>query len=365
MVDSVKHSNDDRMQKRIWFISLIFAIIMLALEWVYFMSYDLNELRYMSKMEYALRYILVPETVNAAALIGVGYVLFKKKLTCEIRNWLALFLMFIETANASLVHYIFIPVIMAMVVAIFFSSAFGDGRITGVLTFLSVVVAILSMIKFYNKHMLTDFYFWGTLIVMIIFIIAVGVLTGTLNKHTNHLLMSISDSYIKQENLAGELLIEPMTGLYNRKAYNERIEMVIENCAATGEKSYIAIFDIDHFKQVNDTYGHGNGDIVLKALANMLKDKTKNVGQVFRYGGEEFVIIFSNEEPKKILNLIEDIRTGFRCYRFNFMNKDGITVSCGVAEYKKGESSASWFNRADTALYKAKETGRNKTIVSD
>lgn len=365
MDDNIKQVNDERMQKKIWIISLVLAIIMFVLEWIYFMGYKQNELRYMGRLEYCLRYILVPGVVNALALLGVGYELSKKEHSCDVRNWLAVLLLFVEFANASIVHYIFVPAMLGTVIVIFLSSAFGDGRITAVVTCLSVVVAIISMVRFYGDHMLTDFYFTGTLIVMLTLIIASGVLAGILNKHTNVLFTSISDSNIKQENLAGELLIEPMTGLYNRRAYNERIEMVIENCAVTGERSYIAIFDIDHFKLVNDTYGHGNGDIVLKALANMLKTKTKDTGQVFRYGGEEFVIIFGDDEPDKILNLIEDIRTGFRCYRFNFMNKDGITVSCGLAQYKKGESSISWFNRADAALYQAKETGRNRTIVSE
>ena len=370
MVESVKHSNDDRMQRKIWFICLAFAIAIFVFEWVYFLEYDLkkyvlSEYQYLSRAEYVCTFIITPQAINAAALLGTGYILLKKKLTSEIRNWVAILLMFIETAGLSLVHYIFIPAMVATVATIFFSSAFGNRGITAVFTVLSVLVAIISMIEFYQEHVFSDFYFYGTLITLIFFIVVSGLLTGALNKHTYHLLLSISDSYIKQENLSGELLIEPMTGLYNRRAYNERVEMVTENCAATGERAYIAIFDIDHFKQVNDTYGHGNGDIVLKALANMLKNKTKDVGQVFRYGGEEFVIIFSDDEQKNILTLIEDIRTGFRCNRFNFMNKDGITVSCGLAEYKKGESSQSWFNRADAALYEAKETGRNKTIVSE
>ena len=133
----------------------------------------------------------------------------------------------------------------------------------------------------------------------------------------------------------------------------------------TGAKSYVTIFDIDHFKEVNDTYGHSNGDIVIKALCKMMKEKSKDMGLAFRYGGEEFVILFHDVELSKVMNVVEDIRTEFRCYYFHFMNKDGITCSCGVAEYAKGESSKAWFNRADSALYKAKESGRNRTVISE
>ncbi len=160
-------------------------------------------------------------------------------------------------------------------------------------------------------------------------------------------------------------MVDPMTGLYNRRSFEESLDKEIENVEQTGAKSYVTIFDIDHFKEVNDTYGHSNGDIVIKALCKMMKEKSKDMGLAFRYGGEEFVILFHDVELSKVMNVVEDIRTEFRCYYFHFMNKDGITCSCGVAEYTKGESSKAWFNRADSALYKAKESGRNRTVISE
>lgn len=99
----------------------------------------------------------------------------------------------------------------------------------------------------------------------------------------------------------------------------------------TGAKSYVTIFDIDHFKEVNDTYGHSNGDIVIKALCKMMKEKSKDMGLAFRYGGEEFVILFHDVELSKVMNVVEDIRTEFRCYYFHFMNKDGITFVAVVS----------------------------------
>ena len=185
------------------------------------------------------------------------------------------------------------------------------------------------------------------------------------NTHTKALMNSITGSYNRQVTLMSELMIDPMTGLYNRRSFEDSLEKEIENVEQTGAKSYVTIFDIDHFKEVNDTYGHSNGDIVIKALCKMMKDKSKDMGLAFRYGGEEFVILFHDVELSKVMNVVEDIRTEFRCYYFHFMNRDGITCSCGVAEYAKGESSKAWFNRADSALYKAKESGRNRTVISE
>ena len=182
---------------------------------------------------------------------------------------------------------------------------------------------------------------------------------------TKELMESIGNFTVRQMSLMTELRKDPLTGLYNRRSFEESLEKEILQTEETGEKAYIAIFDIDHFKNVNDTYGHSNGDVVIKALCKMLKEKSKDYGLAFRYGGEEFVILFSNIELPKVINVVEDVRTEFRCYYFQFMNNSGITCSCGVAEYSKGESAKAWFNRADNSLYQAKEAGRNRTVVSE
>ena len=231
-------------------------------------------------------------------------------------------------------------------------------------------VAVLTAIDMVRYHFVyTDsvagINWVGVLSIHLLLIVLLCVMVVIVNTHTKALMSSIMGSYNRQVTLMSELMIDPMTGLYNRRSFEDSLEKEIESAEQTGAKSYVTIFDIDHFKEVNDTYGHSNGDIVIKALCKMMKEKSKDMGLAFRYGGEEFVILFHDVELSKVMNVVEDIRTEFRCYYFNFMNKDGITCSCGVAEYIKGESSKAWFNRADSALYKAKESGRNRTVISE
>jgi diguanylate cyclase (GGDEF)-like protein len=203
------------------------------------------------------------------------------------------------------------------------------------------------------------------MVVAILITVGFCAITIVLNMYNEELVEFINDKNVKQMNLMTELKKDPLTGLYNRRSFEESLEAEIVRNGENGEKAYIAIFDIDHFKNVNDTYGHSNGDVVIKALCKMLKEKSKDTGLAFRYGGEEFVILFSDIDLPKVINVVEDIRTEFRCYYFQFMNNSGITCSCGIAEYAPGESSKAWFNRADNSLYQAKEAGRNRTVVSE
>jgi diguanylate cyclase (GGDEF)-like protein len=364
-MEKIREEKNKIMRWTIWRVCLISAIVVAVLEWLYYLAYDLNALRSLSRLMYIYQYICIPFAINATVLLGSFLVLKFEKLSPKGRNWFISITMYVVLSTIAIIHYVYFPVILITVAAIVTTAIFGDEDISIFITLASLVTAVVCFARFYGKGVLTDFYFVGYIIVTVIIIIFMGVVTGILNNHTNSMFESIANANVEQENLKNALLVEPMTGLFNRKAFKERIEMTIETVSETDDKAYLAIFDIDHFKNVNDTYGHGNGDTVLKALASILKKKSKDTGTAFRYGGEEFVIIFHNGDFEKVKSVVEDIRTSFRCYRFSFMNSDGITVSCGLAEFKPGESSEAWFNRADTALYQAKETGRNKTVVCE
>ena len=110
-----------------------------------------------------------------------------------------------------------------------------------------------------------------------------------------------------------------------------------------------------------------NGKIILDVSGEEKKKLTvEYLLEAFsKLSGEEFAVLFTGIDEEKVLSIVEDIRTEFRCYYFQFMRKDGLTVSCGIARYRNNEKGEDWFNRTDEALYKAKETGRNKTVISD
>jgi diguanylate cyclase (GGDEF)-like protein len=122
------------------------------------------------------------------------------------------------------------------------------------------------------------------------------------------------------------------------------------------------MFDIDHFKAINDTYGHSVGDYVLQTLAQIAKENLREIDYLVRWGGEEFIIIAPETDLGRAKALAERIRTAIGNYRFDQTGK--ITISFGVTEFKENDTEDTFIRRADDAMYKAKEKGRNRVEVN-
>ena len=155
---------------------------------------------------------------------------------------------------------------------------------------------------------------------------------------------------------------DKLTGAYNRTKFQEIIEREIARVKRFDTKLSMIIFDIDHFKEVNDTYGHNFGDHVLKTLAHIVQDNIRKMDYFVRWGGEEFMIISSETDVQKAYALAERIRIIIEDKRFK--NNRKVTVSFGVTEFKKSDTENSFIKRADDAMYKAKSKGRNRVEVS-
>jgi len=122
------------------------------------------------------------------------------------------------------------------------------------------------------------------------------------------------------------------------------------------------MFDIDHFKAINDTYGHSVGDYVLQTLAQIAKENLREIDYLVRWGGEEFIIIAPETDLGRAKALAERIRTAIENYRFDQAGK--ITISFGVTWFKESDTEDTFIRRADDAMYKAKEKGRNRVEVN-
>ncbi|MDD5136270.1 MAG: GGDEF domain-containing protein, partial [Candidatus Omnitrophica bacterium] len=122
--------------------------------------------------------------------------------------------------------------------------------------------------------------------------------------------------------------------------------------------------DLDRFKQINDTYGHQAGDTILREFAKIIQSKCRQTDVVARYGGEEFVVMLSGAGQKDALDIAEKIREGVQNKKFRFKNDNlGTTISMGVVEFSKEHDKEELVEKADKALYKAKEEGKNRVCV--
>jgi len=159
---------------------------------------------------------------------------------------------------------------------------------------------------------------------------------------------------------------DALTELPNREAYNNRVYLEWQRYKRYGRPLCIAVCDIDHFKRFNDDFGHQIGDRVLRLIAKSLVKRLRTVDFVARYGGEEFVILLPETALEDAVNVLEDARKIISEGSFRLGDEPvRITFSCGVTSFSKEDSTATAFARADDALYKAKENGRNQTIKID
>lgn len=170
----------------------------------------------------------------------------------------------------------------------------------------------------------------------------------------------IKENYKKQMELIEELNIEPMTGLYNRNAFSEAIDKIVRKPEKQDSEKYLIMLDIDHFKRVNDTYGHICGDEVILSVANLIKGYMDLNIKGYRYGGEEFSIIAEEKSYKEVFNVAKEISALLSQTEYEFDKDFRITISAGIAKYKGTMLREEWISIADEALYRAKENGRNQ-----
>jgi diguanylate cyclase len=156
-------------------------------------------------------------------------------------------------------------------------------------------------------------------------------------------------------------LIDPLTGLPNRAAWSERLDYEIGQWQQHGNTLMLAMLDLDHFKRINDNYGHLAGDKVLKIIATVLRKRLRGTDFIARFGGEEFVLLLPSTVPAAGMKLLEHLRASIEACPFHFKGERvTVTISMGLTAFKTGEKSDLVLKRADQALYRAKNAGRNR-----
>ncbi|MGB4074015.1 diguanylate cyclase [Pseudomonas sp.] len=156
-------------------------------------------------------------------------------------------------------------------------------------------------------------------------------------------------------------LIDPLTGLPNRAGWSERLELEMARWKRYGGELLLAVLDIDHFKRINDNYGHLAGDKVLKIIAGELAKRLRKTDFIARFGGEEFVLLIPSTPLEGGLQLLQTLLDGVEQCPFHFRGERvTITLSAGLTAFANDEDGDKVFERADQALYRAKSAGRNR-----
>jgi len=165
------------------------------------------------------------------------------------------------------------------------------------------------------------------------------------------------------DKLSREANMDKHTGCYNKTYFNNAINLEVKKSKVTGDPLSLVIFDLDHFKSLNDNFGHDAGDYVLKEMARVIRSNGVREHDIFaRYGGEEFVILLPKTNLKQAFEISERLRKLIESHKFIYDSKKlPVTASIGVADYRQGVNTGTdLFKRADAAVYKAKQGGRNQ-----
>lgn len=161
--------------------------------------------------------------------------------------------------------------------------------------------------------------------------------------------------------LEKQAMTDGLTGIFNRMKFDDILAKEIQRAKRNKFPLSLIMCDIDHFKQINDQFGHSAGDKVLKSLARLIKTNIRSIDFFARWGGEEFAILSPGSDSEGTLQLAEKIRNKIEL--FKFPKPEHLTLSFGISTFKTGDSAAKLLKRADEAMYRAKENGRNQVQV--
>lgn len=180
------------------------------------------------------------------------------------------------------------------------------------------------------------------------------------------LTLAVSNIRLKKK-LYEMTLRDPLTGLYNRRYMNEALEKEIPRAGRAGTSLGVVMIDLDHFKRLNDTFGHDAGDRVLVSVADALTAGLRTEDTVCRFGGEEFFVLMTGGSPDDYFNRAREIKAGIAALEISWKNRrvGPVTASLGVAAYPgHGRTAGDLIRRADQALYRAKDAGRNRVEMA-
>ena len=166
------------------------------------------------------------------------------------------------------------------------------------------------------------------------------------------------------EETKSQLLHDSLTGLYNRLAYEDRVEVEFSRSRRVKSPLCLAMWDIDYFKKVNDNYGHDVGDRVLKAFSDVIMKRIRKTDMFARIGGEEFVLLMPDTSSDVALTLNNELRETFMKCKFSYEDTTfSATSSVGIADFTESDTPESVLKKADLALYQSKDTGRNRCTI--
>ncbi len=289
----------------------------------------------------------------------ISYIFLVSKKTITIKSYVLCICLLLICSIPQFFYTKYSILLILPAISIIVSSFFKDHKLMVIIYVLNLVSILLSYIQSYYTTPIQ-----GMIVFIAVFMSTIiYIVSKEIYKSFDDQLKYISSVIRKQTSLEKELMIEPLTKLYNRKALDEHMCSIIKKIHKNSQMPYVAMIDLDNFKKVNDVFGHVNGDRTLIALTKIInKNLSKNM-KAYRFGGEEFVIVMENITKEEAKKTIEKIRKDFENTKHEYLNNTNATLSGGISCYSYKKDVITWLDEADKALYEAKGKGRNQIVI--
>ncbi len=310
---------------------------------------------------YVIWYIIIPSTLNFGISIFGKIAMASNRFTERAKNYISVLVLTGISFFMSCAHNVYAVLPCSLCFPIYVSIMFSDRKMTRNISIISFFMVCISAVFAAYDGRAGDKLLFVNLFITVDLLVGSYFIARYLLKLEFEKNILLKESFKKQSQLEEQLKYDPLTKLYNMKTF---FNLLSGSIAKEEFPLAVAVIDVDHFKKVNDTYGHDNGNAVLIYLSRLLQEHCSAMGHVCRYGGEEFAVIFPNKTSEEAKVVIEDIQGIFAEHQFKFVAQGNVTFSCGIAETSQRDfKHRELFNLADKAMYKAKNAGRNRTIV--
>lgn len=312
---------------------------------------------------YLWHYIIYPTIGLLSLTVIVDLLIQSSRLPLIAKEYMSLLLFFLFSFYLCLTHRIAAVLLGSFSLTIFASCIFANIRITRWSFFMSSLALLLTGGKIYSegnldKDMIMELFVAFCILLCSYFLAKALIRSG----HDN--LMALMQYQNQQKSMEEQLKLDPFTGLYNKKTFDEWLPQLMEGCRKSNICLSLAIIDVDKFKHVNDVYGHTEGDRVLLHLAHILNSNSNDNILAFRIGGDEFAIIFKGYCVKEAYKICEGLRSIMDISLVNDINKLQVTFSCGLACMNLNHTSPmELLKAADSALYTAKKKNYIKVVI--
>lgn len=340
-------------------IALIFAV-----EVIVFLTFrDQGLLKEgVTDFQYIMKYIVLPAAINTALVTGCHRI-NTMRIKAQIKNYTVLITVSLFAAVIAFVHYIIGAILTIFAIPIFMTILFGQKKITGIITFINSILLVFSAI--HTAMYSNSIFFYLNTVVAFTMLVSAYLLSNVLIAYNKANSDYVYASYQTQLSLNEQARNDSLTGLYNRKTFQSLLKVSLEKAKKTRSPMALAIIDLDDFKEINDTFGHLEGDQVLLQFTELIKQQC-NDGDCYlsRYGGDEFAVIFTKASKELAYLRLEALRQRCRQVPHSKVRSGEISFSAGISHYIEGDMNETLlFHQADSALYQAKENGKGQTAI--